>query len=58
MERELGEAAVVYESPEDDESVETRVHYVERSVEEFEDEAATLLDRIGSLAGPGERAGE
>lgn len=88
MEQELGEATIVYESPEDDEPTEMRVenehvvyfqdhwmvktgedddgndrvrripakrvYHVDRSVEKFEDEAATTLDRLESLASKGD----
>ena len=88
MEQELGEATIVYESPEHDEPTEMRVenehvvyfqdhwmvktgedddgndrvrripakrvYYVDRSVEKFEDEAATTLDRLESLARKGD----
>lgn len=84
VERELGEATVVYDDPhgddpseltvkneyvvyfqdhwlvktgEDDDGNDTvrripsqRVYYVERDVEKFEDEAATLRDQFESLA--------
>ncbi|WIV68395.1 hypothetical protein [Natrialbaceae archaeon AArc-T1-2] len=83
LERDLGEATIVYEEPDEgtvrktvpnehvayfqdhwiiktDEDEEgndivrrvpaRRVHYVERSVEEFEEEVSTLLDQVQSFA--------
>ena len=83
LERDVGEATIVYETPDDDVVEKTipnehvayfqdhwivktnedeegndlvrriparRVYYVERSVEEFEEEVATLLDQVQSFA--------
>ncbi|WP_252698643.1 hypothetical protein [Natronosalvus vescus] len=83
IQRDLGEATIVYEDPEEDTVSKTvpnehiayfqdhwivktdedesgndivrripsrRVHYVERSVEEFEEEVETVIDRVQSFA--------
>lgn len=83
LERDMGEATIVYEVPDEDTIRKTvpnehvayfqdhwiikmdedetgadivrriptrRVHYVERSVEEFEEEVSTLIDQIQSFA--------
>ncbi|MFP8956965.1 hypothetical protein ACLI4Y_09570 [Natrialbaceae archaeon A-CW3] len=83
IQRDLGEATIVYEDPEEDTVSKTvpnehiayfqdhwivktdedesgndivrripsrRVHYVERSVEEFEEEVETVVDRVQSFA--------